>query len=290
MKKLVKKLFGGIDLTWPKLIIAAVIAGVFTAAMAILPAVRYTSFHAITVTFEVWVLFGIIIIMNSKSNMDSALKCFVFFLISQPLVYLIQVPFSWQGWGLFGYYKYWFIWTVLCLPMGYIGYYMKKGKWWGYLILFPMVVLTASSYITYLKDFMFSRPNYILISLFCACAMILYPLAVFEDKRIRTVGAVIGAMIVIAATGLCIMRPPVYDTVLMVSSDETVFDGSYTASLGDDKYGEVAIEYSEVLESYQVHAKLKHSGDTVLTLTSPSGDKTEYGIHIERDTYRITKK
>ena len=106
MVKSIQKLFGGMNLTWPKLIIAALIAGVFTAVMAIIPALHYTSFIAITVTFEVWILFGILIIMNSKSNLDSAWKCFVFFLISQPLVYLIQVPFSSLGWGLFGYYKY----------------------------------------------------------------------------------------------------------------------------------------------------------------------------------------
>ena len=109
MEKLIRKLFGGLNLTWPKLIIAAVIAGVFTAVMALIPALHYTSFNAITVSFEVWILFGILIIMNSKSNLDSALKCFVFFLISQPLVYLIQVPFSQLGWQLFGYYRTWFI-------------------------------------------------------------------------------------------------------------------------------------------------------------------------------------
>ena len=82
-RRLTDKVFGGINLTWPKVIIAAVIAGVITAVIAIIPQLRYTSFIGITVTFEVWILFGIIIIMNSKSNLDSALKCFVFFLISQ---------------------------------------------------------------------------------------------------------------------------------------------------------------------------------------------------------------
>ena len=89
-----KKLFGGIDLTWKKVIIGAVVAGVFTALMALIKPLEFTSFNTITVSFEYWILIGIIIIMNSKSNLDSALKCFVFFLISQPLVYLIQVPFN----------------------------------------------------------------------------------------------------------------------------------------------------------------------------------------------------
>ena len=76
MTKAIKKLFGGINLTWSKLIIAAVIAGVIAAVIAIIPALHYTSFIGITVTFEVWILFGILIIMNSKSNLDAGLKCF----------------------------------------------------------------------------------------------------------------------------------------------------------------------------------------------------------------------
>ena len=290
MIKAIKKLFGEINVTWPKLIISAVIAGAFTAAMAIIPIFRNTSFITITVTFEAWVLFGIIIIVNSKSNMDSALKCFVFFLISQPLVYLIQVPFSWQGWNLFGYYKYWFIWTLLCFPMGFIGYWMKKDKWWGYLILLPMIVLTADSYATYFSDFQFSMPRYILVSLFCACAMIIYPLVVFKNRKIKTIGAVIGGVAVIAITVICLLNPPVYSTEIMGNGEEYKFDDSYTAYLADDGYGDVEIRYDDALEDYMLHADFKRAGDTVLTLVSPNGEKKEYDLHIERDTYEITKR
>ena len=290
MAKGIKKLFGGIDLTWPKLMTAAVIAGAFTAAMAIIPALHHTSFIAITVTFEVWILFGILIIMNSKSNLDSALKCFVFFLISQPLVYLLQVPFSALGWGLFGYYRYWFIWTILCLPMGFVGYWMKKDKWWGYLILLPMIVLTGYSFLTYFPDFQFSMPRYLLISLFCACAMILYPVAVFENKKIRIVGAVLGAVAVIALTVICLLNPPVYRTDVMSNNENHPFDESYTVSLSDARFGDVSIRYDDGLADYLLHADFKRSGDTVLTLTSPTGEKTEYVLHIERDTVEVKDK
>lgn len=290
VKKLIQKLFGGIDLTWPKLILFAIIAGVLTAVIAIIPALLYTSFHAITVTFEVWILFGILIILNSKSNLDSALKCFVFFLISQPLVYLIQVPFSWQGWGLFQYYRYWFIWTVLCLPMGYIGYYMKQDKWWGYLILLPMIALTAESYSTYFSDFQFYLPKYVLITLFCACAMILYPVLIFQNKKIRAAGAAIGTVIVIALTVICLVNPPVYSTEIMGNNEEHPFDDSYTVSLADAKYGDVSIYYDEALEDFMLHADFKRGGDTVLTMISPTGERTDYDLHIERDTYKVTKK
>ncbi len=290
MNKILAKLFGGINLTWPKLIIAAVVAGVFTAAMAIIPEVHYTSFNAITVTLEVWILFGILIIMNSKSNLDSALKCFVFFLISQPLVYLLQIPFSSMGWGLFGYYKYWFILTILCLPMGYIGFYMKKDKWWGYLILLPMIAITGTSYWTYLSDFLFYRPRYILITLFCAAVMIIYPVAIFKDKKIRMAGAVVSCAAVIVITCMVLLKPPIYSAELLSVGEEHSFDDTYSVYLEDGKYGDVDIRYMDVFEDYAVHADFKRAGQTVLTLESPDGEKTEYDVTIKRDTYDITKR
>ncbi len=290
MTKAIKKLFGGINLTWPKLIIFAVLAGVYTAIMALIPALHYTSFHTITVSFEVWILFGIIIIMNSRSCLDSALKCFVFFLISQPLVYLIQVPFSPLGWVLFGYYRIWFIWTLLCFPMGFVGYLMKKGKWWGYLILLPMITMTGSSYLGYFSNFQFSMPRYILIVLFCACGMVLYPVAIFEDKKIKAVGAAIGGVMVVVITVICLLNPPVYSTEIMGNGEEYTFDDSYSVFLADDKYGDAEIRYVESVEDYLLHVDFRRAGDTVLTLVSPTGEKTEFDVHIERDTYEMTKR
>lgn len=287
MKRAINKLFGGINLTWPKLIIAAIAAAVFTALMAIIPVFKNTSFITITATFEVWILFGIIIIMNSRSNLDSALKCFVFFLISQPLIYLIQVPFSWQGWGLFGYYKYWFIWTILCFPMGFVGYWMKKDKWWGYLILLPMIIMTAGSYSAYFSDFLFAMPRYILISVFCACAMIMYPVVIFKNRMIKKVGAIIGVVAVVVLTIISLLNPPVYSTEIMGNGEEYQFDGSYTAQLSDEKFGDVEIRYNEGVDDYMLHADFKRGGDTVLTLVSPTGEKKEYNLHIERNKYTI---
>ena len=74
-----KKIFGGINLTWLKIIIMTIFVGIYTAIMAMLPIAKDTSFSDLTVTFEVWILFGIFIIMNSKSAKDSALKCFIYF-------------------------------------------------------------------------------------------------------------------------------------------------------------------------------------------------------------------
>ena len=48
----IKKLFGGIDLTWKKLIIFAIATAVYTALMAIIPITKDTSFRDIAATLE----------------------------------------------------------------------------------------------------------------------------------------------------------------------------------------------------------------------------------------------
>ena len=174
--------------------------------------------------------------------------------------------------------------------MGFIGYWMKKGKWWGYLILLPMIALTGISYLGYFSDFQFSMPRYILIVLFCACGMIIYPVAIFDDEKIKAVGAAIGGVAVIALTVVCLLNPPVYSTEIMGNGEEYKFDGNYSAYLSDSKYGDVEIRYVESVEDYLLHADFMRAGDTVLTLVSPDGEKTEFDVHIERDTYDLTKR
>ena len=286
---MLRKLFGGIELTWKKLIIFAILSGTYTAIMAIIPGMQYTSFYTIATTFEVWILFGILIIMNSKSNKESAVKCFVFFLISQPIIYLLQIPFSWQGWNLLSYYKFWFVWTVFCIPMGYIGYYMKKNKWWGYIILFPMIVLTAYSYFIYLSYFTFSYPKYLLICLYCIGVMIIYPLYIFDNKKIKIFGVTISSLLIIGLSIICFLNPLTYNTEILANGKDNSFDESYNVYLEDSKYGSVSIIYMESIKEYMIHADFKKEGNTKMILETPNGEKIEYNLTIKRDTYNIKK-
>ena len=290
MEKL-KKLFGGIELSWKKLIIFAIIAGVYTAIMAMLPIARDTSFSDLTVTFEVWILFGIFIIMNSKTAKDSALKCFVFFLISQPLVYLIQDAINHSN--LFvTYYRYWFIWTIATIPMGFVGYYMKKDKWWGLLILLPMLIFVGAEYSRYLSDTMFSFPRHILTTIFCFTTLIIYPLAIFENKKIKIAGVVISSLIIVGMTILTLLNPPVYKTTILVNGGNMgiTFDNTYRAYLTDEKYGKLHIEYEDGLEDWMLNANFKKAGKTELVLEAPNGEKTMFDITIKKDTFDMTKK
>lgn len=287
----IKKLFGGINLTWKKLILFAVMAGVYTAIMAILPITRNTSFEDITVYFEVWILFGIIIIMNSTSPKDSALKCFVFFLISQPLVYLLQVPFSALGWGIFGFYRYWFIWTLLTIPMGYIGYYMKQDKWWGLLILTPILLLLGYHYANYLGRVIFFFPLHLLSALFCFASILLYPQVIFNDKKVKSIGLVISILILLLSSGYTLLNRYTYNTTLLVNNGEAgaVFDDTFKTYLEDDGFGTVEIVYSESLEDYMANARLVKGGKTRLILEDSSGKKQIYDLDISYSTFDIVR-
>ena len=287
----IKKLFGGIELTWKKLIVFAIIAGLFTAAMVILPATNDTSFEDIAVYLDVWILFGILIIMNSKSPLDSALKCFVFFLISQPLVYLIQVPFSSLGWQIFGYYKYWFIWTLFTLPMGYIGYYMKKDKWWGLLILAPILIILGIDYSNYLGKTVYLFPHHLLSALFCAVTIAIYPLCIFNDKKVKTIGIIISILIILAATVYALVNRYTYNTTLLSNNGElgAVFDDSYKAYLEDDSFGKVEIVYNEAIEDYLLNANLVKGGHTRLILEDSKGSRKIYNLDIGYSKVDITE-
>ena len=83
-----KKIFGGVNITWKRLIIAAVVIGLSVGLLNSVPAFFDTTVNDVATYFDFWIFCGIFIIMNSKSNKEAALKCFVFFLISQPLIYL----------------------------------------------------------------------------------------------------------------------------------------------------------------------------------------------------------
>ena len=291
MMEKIKKLFGGIDLSWKKLIIFSIIAGAYTAIMAMLPIAKDTSFADITISFEVWILFGIFIIMNSKSAKDSALKCFVFFLISQPLVYLIQDVINHSNLFL-TYYRFWIIWTICTIPMGFIGYFMKKDKWWGLLILIPMLIFLGFHYSGFLGQTIYNFPYHFLSALFCIITILLYPICIFSNKKVKVAGITISALIILIMSIITLFNSTTYNTVVLTNNGETgaVFDNTYTVYLEDSSYGDVSIKYDDGLEDYLIEAKFKKAGRTNLILEDSNGNKEIYEIDIKNNDFDINKK
>ena len=288
--KYIKKIFGEINLSWPKLIIMAIVIGIYCGIMAMIPIAEDTSFNDIAVSFEVWIFIGIFIIMNSKSNLDSALKCFVFFLISQPIVYLVQVPFSRMGWQLFVYYKPWFMWTLFTIPMGFIGYYMKKNKWWTAIILAPMMVFLGYHYMGYFSQALYWFPRHLLTSIYCIATMFILPL-ILENKTAKLITYIVSGIVFIAATSITLFNPYTYKTNLGSSGTERFeyFDKTYKAYLENRKMGKVTIVYNENIEDYLLEVEFKHAGKTKLILESPDKEKKEYKLDVRFTKYDIEK-
>ncbi|MCR5061452.1 MAG: hypothetical protein K6A80_10625 [Saccharofermentans sp.] len=287
-----EKVFGSLKITWPKLIIFAVVTGVYTGVMASLPITKDTSFADISITFECWILFGIIIIVNSTKPLESALKCFVFFLISQPLVYLVEVPFNPLGWEIFQYYPPWFVWTLLTLPMGFVGYFMRHDKWYSLVILTPMLAFLGYHYSMFLRETYSFFPNHLLTTIFCLATLIIYPLFIFKNKKLKIAGIVISILIIIGGSILALsMGKDVYNTTLLVESGklEVTFDDTYNVYLEDESYGKVFIVYEENIESYMVNAELIKTGDTKLILEAPDGSRKVFDLTIERNSYQISE-
>lgn len=286
----IRRFFKETNLTWKRLIVFAIIVGIYTGVMALLPFTKDTSFEDISISFECWVLFGIFIILNSKSPLDSGLKCFIFFLISQPLAYLVQVPFYDGGWSIFGYYKPWFLWTLLAFPMGFIGHYLKRDKWWGLLILTPMLLLVGVHYADFLNRIIAYFPRHLLSMIFCAATVLLYPAVAFENRKLKCTGVVIAVAILAGATVFAVIsNHEFYTTDILVSgeSEEEYFDDSYTVYLEDDSYGEVTIVHDVEQDIYKIHAEFKKPGTTELILISPEGNETVYALTIEKDTFGL---
>lgn len=188
------KLFGKIKMTWLKVIIFAVAAGVYTGAVMLIPALKNTSFQDIGVAFEWWVVFAVIIVVNCEKSTEAMLKCFVFFLISQPLVYLVEIIFGSMTFDLaWMYYSgMWLKMTFLTLPGGFIAYYCKKQNLLGSVILGLGNTIEGMMAFYYLICALRNFPSHILSALFSAAAIFVMSFCIQKQNKFRWLSIAMG--------------------------------------------------------------------------------------------------
>ena len=277
LRRFTDKLYGGINITWLGVILYAVGTAVLTTIFLVVPIFKDTSFMRMGETFEAWIFFAVIIIANAKSPLDSALKTFVFFLISQPLIYLLQVPFSWQGWGLFQYYKYWFILTLCTFPAAYIGWYIRKKNWLSLLILMPMIVLLAITCEGGLKHVIHQFPNLLIMVVFCILQVFLY-LYAFTEKISQKI---VGALVPIAIVAVMLLLPKNVD----FSSSQFLPDNpvlTENAEVTVDNTGIADISVSGTGEDSTVLIQAHAYGDTSFTIIDDDKEY-QYNLRIYED-------
>ena len=272
-RRLTDKVYGGIDMKWWKVIVFAAAAAVLTSVFLILPIFQNTSFVQVGSSFEAWIFFAVILMANCKTPMESALKTFVFFLISQPLIYLLQVPFSWQGWALFGYYKTWFIWTLLTLPMAFVGWYIRKRNWLSLLILSPVLVFLTLNYV---NAFLFTTrhfPRLLVMALFCLGQVVLYLYVFTEKLRQRLAGFFVPLAVVIL---LLLFQPKADFGFVTFLPDDPVLTEEAVAISGNTDFAVISV--SSTGKDSMIHVNAKGYGSTEFTIRD--GEK-EYRYVLE---------
>ena len=280
-----KKLFGGIKMTWLRLILFAIISGIVTALIALLVP-EGNSIRQIAVTPEAWIVLAILIVVNCEKPLEAACKTFVYFLISQPLVYLIQVPFNAMGWGLFGYYKYWFCWTLATFPGAYMAWYIKRDDWPGAVI--HSVALIALIWIGtgYLKQLIGNFPRYLLATLFCFGMVPVLILAVHRRKTARLTASVIAAaaLAVFMILTFAGYQPNAYSLSISLDEEQYPVTEGWTAELEDPENGTAELKNGGNGFSPTMHLEFRdYTKNTNVILRDPDGNARPLPIEITKD-------
>ena len=181
--QVINKIFGGLKVPWKFLLLFAVIIGVYTGFVLTIPAFKDTSIRDIGIGYEWWIFFAMVIITNSESPKESAIKTFIFFLISQPIVFLVQP----NGFDLFQcYYFGWFIYTLFTFPMTWIGWYTKKEKVFAPVILSFVLVYLTNHFISYAKQ------CHIFSAIFSLVLFVALILGVMKNRKLKIIAAILG--------------------------------------------------------------------------------------------------
>lgn len=200
-----KRLFGDIKMSWPKVILFAIIAGIYTGLVMLVPFLKGTSFQDIGIAYEWWVIFAVIIVVNCEKSWDAMLKCFVFFLISQPLVYATEIIFGSlsfdMGWHYFR--TIWLPMTMWTLPGGFIAYFCKRQNLLGGIILGLGNTIQAVMALYYFGMAVRKFPFHLLSGLICVGSVIIMSVYIQKEKKNRIVAIltpiVLTALIVVLA-------------------------------------------------------------------------------------------
>ena len=242
--------------------------------------------YAIAVTPEWWVLPAVLIIVNSKKPLEAALKTFVFFLISQPLVYLFQVPFSSMGWGLFGYYRYWFMITLLTFPGGFIAWYIKKDKWYSALILSVATIYLVITGMSYIAEIAENFPNHLLTIIYCFGIIPIFIFAIFRDKIPRIISAALTTISLIIFIVIGNINKPfeAYNNTF-VSENNIVFVGEpYISAFAGETQSDVELISSDV--GYTIKL-IGHKGKRYTFGISDDENKYNFEYYYDDDTQSV---
>jgi len=278
MEKL-RKLFGQYNMTWVRLIVFSIICGVYTAAVLLIPGVKDSALKEIGVGYECWFLLAIFVVSNCKNGKDAALKCFIFFLISQPLVYLVQMIFIDRN-LLLDYYKPWLIKTFFTLPGGFIAYQIKRNDW-----LASVVLSVAGTFVSFMGALFFIESfrtrgiSYTLYGLFLVVSAVLLGFIFCQNKKYRRLYLIIIIVITLVLCAWYLSNHGAQGRYEMdLSKDNWYLASCYFHNLNADIDDDVLI--------------ITYTGNNAsgeLTLQNDAGGEQHLQVEIKKGQVTITK-
>ncbi len=203
---LLRKLFGGLKMSWPATVLFALGAGVYAGIMASIPALQQTSLHDIAVSYEWWVVFAFIIASNCEKGWESALKTFVFFLISQPVIFGVEVVLG-SVTPYMAWYYYSTIWgpaTLVTLPGGFIAHLITKQNALGCIILGLGCAIEGLMCVSYALRMVSNPPYHLLTAVFCLIAAVAMCYAIQHDNKRRAASLLIALAVTVAIVVLAV--------------------------------------------------------------------------------------
>lgn len=271
-----KKYLGKYEITYKKVIIFAIIDGVITGLLNEIKFLNNTSFQDPAIYLDVWFIFAIFIIINCKNYKDAAIKTFLFFLISQPLVFLVEAPFENEGLGVFRHYTYWFYITILTLPGAAIAYLIKKQNIVSVLVLSVATCYLAYQGTYYLKSVIFNFPYHLISFVFCLVMSFVLIKLLIENKKYRLFGY---SLIIVAL----IISSLIFN--IFKKSDIQTIDlgqGNWTYTVDSDVV-EVSIDENNIMT-----IESKNNGNAYVCVTSEN-QILEYYINVNGNEMFISK-
>ena len=202
-----KRLYGQLNMRWPVVILFAAVTGIYTGAVMSLDALKDTSLQDIGISYEWWVIFAVIIVVNCRKGGEAMLKCFVFFLLSQPLVYATEVLLGTLAPEMAWYY-YGSIWlpvTLLTLPGGFIAYYCGKQNGLGAVILGLGNTIQAVLGVHYFAQAVLDFPHHLLSSAVCFASIFLMSSQIQRTKKYRLISVLTPLLLTALIVAFCKM-------------------------------------------------------------------------------------
>ncbi len=184
-------------MTYLRVLLYALLCGTAIGFIMVLKPLKNTSFQQPGISFEFWIFAALFIILNCKKPLEAGIKTFLFFLISQPLIYLVQVPFSSMGFGLFSYYPRWFVYTVLTFPGGIVAHYLKKGNLLSLAVLSVANLLLCFELPSFFFPLTTQFPKYLITVLFIVFEIILCSVLALKRRKLRIAALIIAAVMII---------------------------------------------------------------------------------------------